>query len=203
MIERVKFVALDIALLLDPELDALCRRLNSAKGAEPFSDFRKQTNYPHVTLAMGVFREGEIPAILKELVLLRPQLPVRLSVTELYCKVSEQIGQEYQLMIERDSAFNVFYNDFRERINPYFTSLPASQNMFVVDKDEVWNPNTTQWVDGFKHKRTHDYKPHISLKCRNASLDVPLRIEGRGIQIVIAQIGNYCSCRTILREVHR
>jgi hypothetical protein len=203
MIERVKFVALDIALLLDPELDALCRRLNSAKGAEPFSDFRKQTNYPHVTLAMGVFREGEIPAILKELVLLRPQLPVRLSVTELYCKVSEQIGQEYQLMIERDSAFNVFYNDFRERINPYFTSLPASQNMFVVDKDEVWNPNTTQWVDGFKHKRPHDYKPHISLKCRNASLDVPLPIEGRGIQIVIAQIGNYCSCRTLLREVHR
>ncbi len=202
MNEEVKFVALDIALLLDPELDALCRGLNSAKGAEPFSDLRKPDNYPHVTLAMGVFREEEIPAITEELQFAAGFLPMRVCVNKLYRKVSEQIGQEYQLFLRREQQLTNIHSAVMDRLKPYMVCVPSSQNMFVVDRDEVWEPNTTHWVDGFRHKRLEDYRPHISLKCRNSALDVPLPIEGRGDRIVIARIGNYCSCRDVLSRVH-
>lgn len=199
----IKFVALDIALLLDPELDALCRRLNTSPLAEPFSDFRKCDNYPHITLAMGVFREQEIQAISTELQFAAGFLPLAMHVNELYRKVSEQIGQEYQLLLRRNQQLTDIHCAIMYQLRPYMVHMPSSPDMFVVDADEAWELNTTYWVDGFRYKTPEDYKPHISLKCRNASLEVPLPIHGRADKIVIARIGNYCSCRQILREVHR
>lgn len=201
MTEPVRFVALNIALLLDSELDALCRRLNAMPSAEPFSDFRKPDNHPHITLAMGVFREEEIPVIDKEVKSIIHYVPRIFSITELYRKTSEQIGQEYQLLIEKDKAFDDFHRAFMERIKPYITTFPASQEMFVVDADETWEPNTTYWVDGFRHKKEEEYRPHISLKCRHALLDARLPIEGKADGIIIARIGNYCSCRRIVTKV--
>jgi hypothetical protein len=197
------FVALDIALLLSPKLDELCRRINTAPGAKPFSDFRKQDNYPHITLARGVFREEEIPALSKDIRLYKPHFLGEVVITELYPKTSEQIGQEYQLRVKKDEQFDELYRAFIERIKPYSTTFPASREMIVVDQDEIWNPATIDWVNEFRNKKPEDYNPHISLKCRHASLDVQLPLEGIAERIVIANVGNYCSCRGIRRELHR
>ncbi len=200
------FVALNIALLVSSDIDALCRRMNTALCAAPFSDFRKPSNYPHITLAMSVFREKEIPAIVKEVTPLKPYLPVGFSITELYHKTSEQIGQEYQLLVEKDEDFDEFHREFMERIRPYFTSVPTTREMIDVDADELWESHTAYWVDGFRNKRPDSYKPHISLKCRHASLDAilpnaMLPLKGTAERMVIAHVGNYCSCRKIVKEI--
>lgn len=197
-----QLIALDIALLLPPELDTLCRRINSTTGASPFSDFRKTDNHPHITLAMGVFPVAYIEALYAALLPFQiTHHPLPLTVKDLYKKHSEQIGQEYQLQIERIEDICSLQRDVMSRLRNYFAAETATREMVRVDSDEQWEPNTTYWIDGFKHKKPEDYTPHISLKCREAKLPSEIDLNFVVDRLAIARVGNYCSCRDILREV--
>ena len=148
-----KYVALSIALRLSPEVEALCRRLNTADASDPLSNFRKPNNYPHITLAMGVFpyhKLGEVSLAASYATI--EDCPVELEILELYSKESAQIGKEYQLRISKTPAIVDLHTRIMQAILPYRAAVPASQEMFHVDPDEVWEPNTTHWVDGFKDK---------------------------------------------------
>src|SRR3989338_497321 len=148
-----KYVALSIALRLSPEVEALCRRLNTADASDPFSNFRKPDNYPHITLAMGVFpyhKLGEVGLAVSNVT--TEDCPLELEILELYSKESAQIGKEYQLRVSKTSAIVDLHTRIMGTIAPFRASVPASQEMFHVDHNEVWEPNSTHWIDGFKDK---------------------------------------------------
>lgn len=199
------YIALDIALLLPTEVDRVCRGLNSAPNADPFSDFKKSNNHPHITLAMGVFQAEDVPTLVASLEkkLSECYYPLQLQIKELYRKISEQIGQEYQLLIEAKSPFHGLVGGIWKITGQYYASVPATREMFQLDSDELWEPNTAHWVDGFRQKRLDDYKPHISLKCREVVLeDGILPLDFTASNVVVARIGNYCTCRDILKKIN-
>ena len=214
--EECTHVAVNIALALPNNLDALCRELNTATSANQFSDFGKRDNYPHITLAMGVVAITDVPLLTNDLkTALYETLPLSLSVEELYRKVSEQIGQEYQLLISRTPEIVTLHEKLMEIARRFFRNVSATKEMVFVNddnfydrgtfrNDETWEPNTTHWIDGFKLKKAEDYKPHISLKCRNvdeAVVQRQLPCEFIADRIILAYTGNYCSARQIAYEV--
>jgi hypothetical protein len=196
------YVALNIGFLLSSELEQLCRNLNTSPDADAFSDFGKANNNPHVTLAMGVFEENDIENIVSAIrTAIEGYNPIKTTATNLYRKESEQIGQEYQLQIQKTDEIATLYKCVMDAVRQYISSVPATRNMFSVDEDETWEPNTTHWVDGFKRKKPEDYNPHISLKCRSVPEEPVLPIACTVDTIVIAKMGNYCSSRDVLGQI--
>jgi hypothetical protein len=196
------YIALNIGLLLPSTLEEVCINLNTEADADPFSDFRKDNNNPHITLAMGVFEERNIDVVIAAVRTVVEQYdPIETTITRMYRKESEQIGQEYQLEIKRTNELVKFHRSVMEAVKPYFCSIPATKEMFVVDPDETWEPNTTYWIDGFKEKKPADYKPHISLKCREVTTKIAVPIDFIADTIVVARVGNYCSSRNVIEKI--
>ncbi len=200
----INYCALDIALPLPSEIENLSRTLNILHDAQPFSDFRKANNHPHITLALGVFRSEDVPTLVASLEkeLSGDYCPLNLQITGLHRKFSDQIGQEYQLMIERNDHLLGLARGVWGIAHQLYASTPATREMIQLDANEVWEPNTTHWIERFRHKRFEDYNPHISLKCREAVLEeAKLPLAFVADKIVIARIGNYCTSRDIVNEI--
>ena len=203
--EECTHVAVTIALALPKNLDALCRELNTATSANPFSDFGKRDCHPHITLGMGVIDITNIGLLTQALNRECYNVhPLALSIEKVYRKVSEQIGQEYQLEISKTPQIVDLHTRSMNILREYLAPVGITRDMINVDEDEQWEPETAYWIDGFKFKKAEDYKPHISLKCRNvdeAVVQRQLPCEFIADRIILAYVGNYCTARQIAYEV--
>ncbi len=228
------YAAITIALALPRDrenprgLEELCRIINQPKGANSFSDFGKKDNYPHIPLGMGVLPIPEIAAFIRDIVLYTNQgidekkyAPLQLTVESIYQKNPGQTNQEYQLLISRTPKLVELHAHFmgilRTRMKEYGSRMDLDSEFFFVDdderyqfgtkeNDEIWEPSTVDEVDQYKSMKPEDYRPHLSLKCRNVheeavrpQLELPHSFIAD--RVIVAYTGNHCSARQIAYEM--
>lgn len=191
-------LAIDIALLLPEEINKLCINLNQ-QDEKAYSDLRKNDNHPHITLTMAVIDEADIHKI--EVILRNVAEKfsgLQLELTELNYTITPEDKKSYQFVVESSNEIKELQRKIVEELSPYF-SYEAEDSMFFVDNDEEFRQVSKYWVKNHETKKT--FEPHISLKTRNATFkELPINFSTN--KLVMAQLGNYCTCRKILININ-
>ncbi|MBC8495730.1 2'-5' RNA ligase family protein [archaeon] len=194
-------IAIDIALLLPDEINSLCIGLNQ-QDKNAFFDLTKKDNHPHITLTMAVIDEADIHKI--EVILRNVAEKfsgLQLELTELNYTITPEDKKSYQFVIGSSKEIKELRQKIVKELSPYF-SYEVEDSMFFVDNDEEFRPVSKYWVANHEKRNLSldKFKPHISLKNTAATFDeFPIKFTTN--KLVMAQLGNYCTCRKILIDI--
>jgi len=191
-------IAIDVALLLSEKINKICVSLNKTEGAGAFSDFSKSNNHQHITLAMGVIDEKDLPKIEAKLKRISNNFPtLKLKVKGIHSEINPENSKSCSFLVERTEKLKKLHAEIMKTILP-FLSHTVEKKMFFLDSDEKFGKVSKYWVKNYwkKHSNPENYKPHISLKCRKANyLKFPITFSTS--RLAVCQLGNYCACRKI------
>jgi hypothetical protein len=192
-------IAVDIALLLPEAINKICIDINQKEHAEAFSDLSKSNNHPHITLAMGVIDEkdiGKINSKLNEIIKQFSKLNLR--ILRLNYEITPEKKKSYNFEIKLSDKLKKLHATIIRELLPVF-SYDVNNKMFFLDFDETFNEVSKFWVKtyGRIHSNPENYRPHISLKCRNGECP-KFPKEFVASKVVLCHLGNYCTCRTVL-----
>ncbi len=189
-------IAIDVALLLPDEINNICIEINRNSNADAFSDLSKNNNHPHITLAMGVVDEENLPKIESKLKdISRDFSSLKLEIAELYFEMTPEKKKSYGFTVILTDELKKLHRVIMKELFPIF-SYDVNNNMFFLDSDENFNEVSKYWVKNYgeKHSDPNNYHPHISLKCRKADYtNFPIKFTAS--KLAVCQLGNYCTCR--------
>ncbi len=192
--------ALNFALQLPDDISELCVRANRDPSADSFCDLEYANNDPHINLAMGIFRVTDIPRIAGMLEdVLKKHHPLHLSIERVYLNHSSVTG--HQLVVSKTPEIVELYRDVKDALCYERPRVIAEEKAFYVDGIEDWEPKTVKWMKISAYKRPENYKPNISLRCRNARVDATFPIDFVVDTFGIAQLGNYGTYRSVQRLI--
>lgn len=195
-------IAIDVALLLPDRINNICIGINRKAGADAFSDLSKNNNHPHITLAMGVIDESDLPEVQTKLEYISKQFSsLKLEITGIYFEITPESKKSYGFVVELTNELKRLHWEIMKELLPIF-SYGVDKKMFFLDSDENFNEVSKYWVDNYgkKHLDPNNYYPHISLKCKKASYD-GLPIKFSASRLAVCQLGNYCTCRKIFASI--
>jgi hypothetical protein len=199
----MKKIAIDIALLLSQRINNICLKINRSAGAEAFSDLSKENNYPHITLAMGAMDEGDLAAIENKVKKISQKFrALDLEIIHLGNETTPENKKSSHLTIKPNKKLRELHGMIMSELLPIF-SYEIKKEMFFIDADENFKKVSKYWVENYgkKHANPQNYHPHISLKCRNAKYNnLPLKFTAS--KLAICQLGNYCTCRKIIKSIN-
>ena len=184
-------VAIDITLVIPPEIEAICFELNKQSNKSKYVSFG-DGNKPHISLAMGAVNKEDLNKIEDEL--------------------KNKIGNIYKLDL---SILELKVHKFRDYfIYDFSVSLTDKICMEVVEKYssgettiEMFNENekvdelTVSWTNTYKETSAgENYKPHITLGAGIPENVPQLPIDFKVKEIAIFQLGPFCTCKNKLEE---
>jgi len=189
-------LAVDVVLLPPPE--AMGELIDSIEYRDD-SVYRLNTEncLPHISLAMGVLDEVELDKakeFLEELVQNNDPVKVGISNAD---TITMENGQDMSAaLVDSSPHLTGLHTDAMRLFRPLF-SFDVSTDMFATRGHEEVAEISTSWVRSYQNKLPEDFNPHISLG--QGSLVHPKKeINFKASRVAIAQLGNYCTCRTIL-----
>lgn len=192
-------IAVDIALLLPKEINDICVDINQKKDSDAYSNLSKKNNYPHITLAMGVIDEKDLPKIKERLKIISEKFRrLDLEIVELHPEITPEKKVSQIFNIKRTKKLVELHETIMNELFS-FLSHDSNEKCFFVDKDEKFSEVTTFWVNNYhkKYKHPENFSPHISLKCRKGEFGKP-PLKFTASTLAICHLGNYCTCRTVL-----
>lgn len=193
-------IAVDVALLLPEKVNKICIDINKAPEADAFFRLNEKDSFPHITLAMGVIDEKDLPKaneILEEIANVFSLIDLEVYELDYTTMPPPENKKSYQFKLNLTEEIKNLYVIIMEKLRPLF-SYDVDLEMFYKD-DENLHEVSKFWVSKFKEnqKRFNDYQPHISLKCANAKFD-DLPIKFTASKLALCHLGDYCTCRKIL-----
>lgn len=196
-------IAIDIALLLPEKINKICTDINRKNDSNAFSNLSKKNNHPHITLAMGVIDEKNLPKIDKKLKEISKEFSsLNLEIIELYFEITPENKKSVSFVVKPSDKLKALHAKIMKELLPLF-SYKVSDNMFFLDSDEKFQKVSMFWIENYRknHSDPNNYHPHISLKCRKAQYD-KLPIKFSASKLAACHLGNYCTCRKILASVN-
>ncbi len=190
-------IAVDIALLLPESINQICVKINQRSDSEAYSDLSKKNNHPHITLAMAVIDEKDVDKVIRKLKNIASKFSkLSLEVYLLDYIINPQNKKSYAFQVKLTKELKRLHNTLLKEISS--TSFVDS-NMFFLDADEKFAEASKIWVKNYGkiHSDLESYHPHISLKCSKAKYNA-LPIKFFASTVALCNLGNYCTCRTIL-----
>lgn len=150
-------IALDIVLLLPKDMQDLCIRID--RGSERSKEVSFEDGYnPHITLAMGVVRMSDIPAITKKIdELAESEHTLALSFTGFH------EGKSSWLEIAKTESLFQLHQKINAIVKE-FSSYDATTESFYEYEINTPQRSLVEWVNNFPIGASDDaYDPHISL----------------------------------------
>lgn len=189
--------AIDIVLLPSDDMMDKAIKLNRSLSNEYNYEMGRQDYIPHISLSMSCIHEDNLPRIYSKL----KGIAESYSLLELKSddvSVNDAVaGKPYVgLKIKMNPALMNLQRDIREQIGQ-FLNYEAGEEMFVEDSD--FDLITIDWVKGWEFKKSEDYNPHMSIGFGHPNFDLP--IEFVTDKIAVCKLGNYCTCRKILKVI--
>jgi len=193
-------IAVDVALLVSGKVEDLCIDLNQ-KALDSFSVLNKKNSFVHITLAMGVLGENDLEktmGIINKII--KGKLPLDLELIRLDCHDTPDGKKSASFEVKKSSTLVDLHKQILEKLIPFF-SFNSEVNMFFSEGNDSINKISTYWVDKYKEKQNHPelFRPHISLKCGQVDFQ-NFSIKFTVNKLALCQLGNYCSCRKIIKQ---
>lgn len=192
-------LAIGIVLLPPKEIMAKAIEINQKLLKETKSDLvlDAQNCLPHITLAMGIAKENELPRIyelITDVAKRSHSLPLTITETEV---LKHHKGAMSAFNIERTKELQDLHNTVLEKIVPLF-SYESETSMFfqppVITEPSSW------WKNRMPEEMIREnYHPHITLGHGEASpLNEPISFIAS--RIAVCHLGKNSTCRRILFE---
>ena len=214
---QLNLKAVNIAILLKSAFKNECVTSNSSILEQvKFKDsFRfDATHHPHVTLLQFFVEDNSIDEVCNKIdQVVKSATKFRLPVKK-YDKGSSFNGNLLPgFEVEVTQQLKQLHLDIRDSIKPLRSSENPSEKAFYqedADSDIGINEDSIKYASKFiDEKSGDDFKAHAS--CGVASEDIALKetekVNSKWKEdtfeentIVLAQLGNYCTCRKILKE---
>lgn len=190
-------IAIDIALIPDRKIIQELVKINN-NSVKIYSKLNTNNNLPHITLAMGVIDKK----YLTEVILIIKKILKKYSKFE--CNMINQNSQEFEkdkfmlrIELEKNKKMIKLHKEIMENLKSYF-SYDLNPEMFY---DKKINNITLNWIKNYEKKQGHPelFNPHINLKCTPTQIKLGFK-NIKSSTIVVCQLGNYCTCRTVLAD---
>jgi len=199
-------IAVDIALLPPESILDVCIEINKKGGKKMIVNLNKKDNLPHITLAMGVMDEKDLPVASENLQQISKNFfPLNLELTKFYCKKYplDFVGyrESYGFEVGRtDELFNLHQTVMSGLFSIF--SYDVTLDMFYKESNEEIKEVSKFWVKNYAVNRTNpdNYHPHISLKSIKPEYNGELPLKFTASRLALCHLGDTCSCRKILWE---
>lgn len=193
-------LAIDVAILPSEEIMDICIDLNK-KDSAAFSHLNKTDNFPHLTLAMGIMDKNDFEKVAKIIQKeFKKFFPLNLEINKLNFEITPENKKSMHFATDASKKLVDLHQEIMNNLSPIL-SYKVESGMFFKKTGEKINEISKFWVGNYakKYSGLNNYYPHISLKCRNAEYN-NLPIKFVASKLAICQLGNYCTCRKILKE---
>ncbi len=202
-------IAFDIALIPEKSLIDLATKYNHnlskvKDGTYPM--FAPENNFsegclPHITLAQGFVIEKEIERLgecLETIVV--KNSPLNLKITHAYSRALPNSLIGVGLAVQNNHELQVLHEKIMRSISP-FTSYEGSISTLYRPEGERLDEISLYWIKNFIDQSFERFEPHITLGI-GEPVNLDKEIEFYVNNIIIAHLGNYCTCRKILYSIN-
>ncbi len=193
-------IAVDVALLLPEKINKICIGINKHKNADAFFRLNEKDSFPHITLAMGVIDERDLPKAEERLSKIAEKfssLDLEIEIIDFTIMPQPENKKSYQFTLKLTQELKALHAMIMKELLPLF-SYDVKLYMFYKD-DETLHEVSMFWVKNYakNHQTSEDFKAHISLKCRSAQFNkFPIKFSAS--KLALCHLGDYCTCRKIL-----
>ena len=194
-IDNNKKLAIDIALLLPPEIVEVCVALNKESDKTKYISFLDGYQ-PHISLAMGCVLESDFSKLKQELEgKTKGVQALTLSILEFETWPVDQ-KVIFGLSVLLTNEIKILHALCMEVMKRY-ASYESSPEMF--DEPERINERSINWVNNYKkHFNPDIYKPHITLGADFAKSVPIISKQFISSKLAVFQLGPYDTCRKML-----
>jgi len=166
------------------------------------SNLNKKDNLPHITLAMGVIDDSQIPEVMEKLNEISKILkPLDLEISKIHSIVKPSGEKSFSFLIKKSEELKKLQQLIMKTLLPIFT-YDVKPPMF--NQDQEIDSDSIYWVETFAkiHRNIENYTPHISIKCKKEVVFEGLPLFFKGSQLGLCHLGAHGTCRKILGKVN-
>ncbi len=191
-------IAVDAVLL--PSDEMMDKAIEASKKLSGISVSRillsRENCLPHISLAMGVIDEQDLPFINEDLQQIAIEFQgIKLSAINIstHETVSGETVSHFE--IKKTGELQLLHEKFMRKLSRYFT-YDAVEKMLLAP--EGVKKTTLEWINNYrKNSSFGKFSPHITIgygKADNAG--PPVRFTAS--RLALCHLGNHCTCRKIL-----
>ena len=199
-------IAIDIVLVPDEEFCVLAVQLNRQLLEQEYGCIRLGRRsgecVPHVSLCMGTLDEKELAKLERRLTEVAPtDGPLELRAIELD-HIRGASGQEVSsLRVAPDRKLTRLHEEIMRVTEKQLGTKPKAK-MLVVDDDDSADSGSLKWIEEYRDKHAFKrFDPHVTLGF--GRIEAPrLPRHFQAMKLAVYQLGNGCTCRRRLLEIH-
>ena len=191
-----KKIAVDIVLLLSPEIVEKCIFVNSQLDNSDYVSFTDGYN-PHITLGMGCISVNDLEFLKNKI------QNISQNTKQPKLTISGFRGEDfYSFKISRNQEIKDLHYSIMKVLEKFSTYGDVTPDMFYESEKVSNDPKLVAWVSNFNTEHAKDkYDPHISLgKGDRVPVDFPIPIEFIAPQIGLFHLGSHGTCKEKLAE---
>jgi len=219
--------AINVAIQLPQHLCSAAKRFNSVlRTASPTTGFDfDSTHIPHLTLAQCFIEEGSLPLVIQEVnSALSGEEPLRLEVEKIEegpnfngnllpgfsIKLTKQLSSLQEKIHDCVKPFSHSPGSNATKASAFFSTEAELRE--GVDMQNVINSDSLKYVTKFLTEKSRDnYTAHVTVGAAPPEVTTEVvqqfkqdwkerTCEGEAGTLMIAHLGNYCTCRKILHS---
>ena len=185
-------LAVDVALLLPPEVQERVARINSRLPGPPEGFRFDSSHLPHVTLVQQFVPAADLPLVTAEVgAVLSSFAPLTLTTERLASN-----GLTTSLVLAATQTLGAVHTRLMDRLAP-FDMTAGGADAFVTD-GEPPRTRDIEWVTRFRTAAAYrSFKPHVTLGA--GVLDEPApALRFAADEVALCRLGRFCTCRRVL-----
>ncbi|MFH1598620.1 MAG: hypothetical protein ABIB97_06200 [Patescibacteria group bacterium] len=193
-------LAIDVALLPPDEVMDICIEINRAPNALSFFKLNKQDSIPHISLAMGVIDEEQLPIVNQKVNKIAVDFPpIELEFTKVEFGLTPEKEKTFHFCLNVTEALQNLHERLMNSLLPIF-SYKVSNDNFFLDKNEKVDNVSLYWVKTYANESSFaNFDPHVSLRCSFAEYN-KMPIKFTADKMAVGQLGNFGALRKIFFE---
>ena len=197
----MKKLAIDVVLFPDAVMTNAVIEINQEllKSFDSKIILHKEKCLPHISLAMGVLEEKDIPtvgSILREIA--KEFKTLNLAVAAMNADTISTGEKILGIEVERTEELQRLHEMVMQKLKPYLS--------YDVEKEMLFNPPeieevTFRWIKKYSGKSSFEnFSPHITVGIGETdTIQTPKTFTAS--RIALCHLGNYCTCRKVFAEV--
>lgn len=189
-----KKIAIDIVLLLPPEIIEKCVSVNSKLDNSKYVSFSDGYN-PHITLGMGCVWKKDLENLKIEIDKLT------LNIKKLYLTIPDFTGKSFfSFVIASSAELTELHKSIMDIMKKFSSYGDADFTMFNESEKVKEDSSLVKWISNFNTEHAFDlYDPHITLgKGEKPVFDFPINFEVS--KVGLFHIGQRGTCKEKLVE---
>ena len=158
----------------------------------------KQNCLPHISLAMGCIKKGDITkidAILKDIA--KKFSPITLTISDIRAGTIPTGEKVSGFEIVKTTGLQLLHETVMNKLSPYFT-YDVSLDMIHALPNQQVEEVTTYWIKNYPKESSFErFWPHITIgfgEVEGETCGLKFPIKFNASKLALCHFGNYCTC---------